>query len=112
MKSLQRYSIGFVLSALTTLAAFWLVHQHLQSGHVFPTHEMLLPLLIVLAVAQLLIQLGFFMHIGDERKPRLNLLALLFALLIVTIVVGGSVIIMQSVSHGPPPPPKTLFDND
>jgi cytochrome o ubiquinol oxidase operon protein cyoD len=100
MKQLLIYTSGFVASIALTAVAFGLNEIHERSGHVFPTHELLVPILIALALAQLLVQLVCFLHLGQEAKPRWNLFALAFAVLIVTIVVGGTLWIMHNLAQG------------
>jgi cytochrome o ubiquinol oxidase operon protein cyoD len=52
-----------------------------------------------LAVVQLFVQLYFFLHMGDESKPRWNLMAFLFMLLVLVIVVFGSLWIMKNLDY-------------
>jgi len=99
MKTLHAYILGFVLSIGLTLGAFWVVEMHLNTNHVSPTHEVAVPVLLVLAVLQLLVQLILFLHLGREPKPQWNLLAFFFALFIVVVVVGGSLWIMNHLHH-------------
>lgn len=91
--------IGFGLSIILTIIAFGLVWEHIQTDHDFPSHELLLPVLIVLALIQFFVQVVLFLHVGSEEKPRYNLLALLFAILVVVIVVGGTLWIMGNLHH-------------
>lgn len=104
-KILRMYIIGFVSSIVLTILAFSLVNLHLATLHHTPTDQILLPALIVLAIVQLLVQLFFFLHLGKEPKPRLNLMAFLFMVLVVGIIVIGSLWIMKNLdynmSHGP-----------
>jgi cytochrome o ubiquinol oxidase operon protein cyoD len=100
MTSIRTYIIGFALSIILTLVAFWKMSEHIASGHVSPSHEVLIPTLTILAILQLVVQLIFFLHIGRESKPKWNLLAFLFAVLIVTILVGGTLWIMRNLEHG------------
>ena len=99
MKTLNAYILGFVLSIGLTLGAFWMVQMHLDTHHISPTHEVAVPALLVLAVAQLLVQLILFLHLGREPKPKWNLTAFFFALFIVVVVVGGSLWIMNHLEH-------------
>jgi cytochrome o ubiquinol oxidase operon protein cyoD len=55
---------------------------------------------MTLAIAQLLVQLFCFLHLGQESKPRWNLVALVFALFIVVVLVGGTLWIMHNLGHG------------
>lgn len=52
--------------------------------------DMILPAITLLAVAQLLVQLAFFLHLGTAPEQRNNtLIFLLTGLLIATVVVGS-----------------------
>ncbi len=97
MGTLRTYTFGFALSVVFTLAAFWLV------GNT--------PILIVLAIMQLLVQLVLFLHVGQERKLW-NVAALVFAVLIVTILVGGTLWIMYNLSHGQMSYDQNLLQSD
>jgi cytochrome o ubiquinol oxidase operon protein cyoD len=100
MKKLYTYILGFALSIILTLIAFGLVFWHEANGHEFPSHEVILPVLIALAIIQLFVQLIFFLHIGKGERSRWNLMVLIFAALIVVILVGGSLWIMQNLKYG------------
>jgi cytochrome o ubiquinol oxidase operon protein cyoD len=84
------YTAGFILSILLTLAAFWIAPQ-------FGT--LAAALIIAGAILQLLVQLFFFMHIGQRDYPRSNLLVLIFTGIIIGIVIGGTVWIMSNLAH-------------
>ena len=99
MKTSRVYIIGFGLSILLTLAAFGLAEQHLLTHHVFPSHTFLLPALVVLALAQLLVQLICFLHIGKGGKEQGNVVVLFFAVFIVVVLVGGTLWIMHNLEH-------------
>jgi cytochrome o ubiquinol oxidase operon protein cyoD len=100
MTTLTKYILGFVLSIVFTLIAFAVVEQHVRSDHAFPSHEVALLLLIVLAILQLGVQLILFLHLGHEEKPRWNLLAFIFAIIVVVILVGGTLWIMHNLESG------------
>src|SRR5690349_5450260 len=87
------YVTGFVLSIILTLAAYILVINHVISG------AGLIAVIIGLAIIQLFVQLFFFLHLGDEKKPRWNLMALIFAAVVVVIVVFGSLWIMNNLNY-------------
>lgn len=91
--SLIEYIIGFVLSLILTLAAFYLVSEHILSG-------LELTLTIVgLAVTQFVIQLIFFFHMGKEVSPHWNLYTFLFMLLVMFILVVGTFWIMYHLNY-------------
>ncbi len=100
MNKLIGYITGFVLSIALTLLPLGMIWMHNSGGHAFPSHEVLFGSFVLFAVLQLFVQLYFFLHIGDEARPRWNLQALVFALLVVAIVVGGTLWIMDNLSHG------------
>jgi cytochrome o ubiquinol oxidase operon protein cyoD len=91
--TLSSYIGGFILSLMLTIEAYVLVtHSSLTNGK-------LTAVLIGFALAQLWVQLVFFLHVGDEKKPRWNLTVLLFAVMVVGIVVLGSLWIMQNLDY-------------
>jgi len=91
--SLSAYVIGFTLSLMLTLVAYFSVVNEALTGRA------LLLMVVGLAVAQLLVQLVFFLHLGRENKPRLNLLIFSFAALVIGIVVIGSLWIMDNLNY-------------
>ena len=97
--TLRSYVTGFVISIVVTLTAFGLVELHVLHGHESISHEILIPLLIIFAIVQLVVQLVFFLHLGKGSSAGWNLVVLAFALLIVAIVVGGSLWIMHNLQH-------------
>ena len=91
--SLISYCIGFLLSIVLTLAAYFLVVNELLQG------GLLVAGLAILAIVQLLVQLIFFLHLGRESGRRWNLMMFLSMLLIVIIVVAGSLWIMHNLDY-------------
>ena len=91
--SVTSYSIGFVLSVVLTLVAYLAVTQQWAAGWA------LIFVLAGLAIVQLFVQLIFFLHLGQESRPRWNLSVLVFAAMIVFIIVFGSLWIMKSLSY-------------
>lgn len=90
---MQSYTVGFVLSLILTLAAYFTVVNDILSGRT------VVIVIAGLAVAQLLVQLVFFLHLHRESKPRLNLLVFSFMLMVVGIVVIGSLWIMENLNY-------------
>lgn len=91
--SKQSYALGFALSLLLTLVPFAVVVYELVSGLA------LMLVLMVLALAQLIVQLKFFIHLGHERSPRWNRISFVFMVLVVFILVGGSLWIMYNLDY-------------
>lgn len=90
---ISAYIFGFALSLYLTLTAYWLT----VNGMFQPTTFMVA--IMALALLQFAIQVIFFLHIGEESKPRWNLTTLCFMMLIVAIVVVGSLWIMDNLSY-------------
>lgn len=106
--ALASYMAGFVLSLALTVTAYLTVVNRLFQGTV------LIAVISSLAIAQLVIQLVFFLHLSNEPKPRWNLRVLLFAVLVVVIVVFGSLWIMTHLSynHGMSPEETNSYIED
>ncbi|MBP7834897.1 cytochrome o ubiquinol oxidase subunit IV [Candidatus Saccharibacteria bacterium] len=97
--SFKLYAIGFSLSLILTVIAFGLVQLHLSSGHETFKHELIVPIILGLAFIQLLVQLMFFLHIGQESKPKWKLMAFLFGIMVVAIIFIGSIWIMYNLDY-------------
>ncbi|WP_217593125.1 cytochrome o ubiquinol oxidase subunit IV [Cohnella sp. GbtcB17] len=87
--SLKSYVLGFVLSLILTAIPLILVLNDIVTGNAADV------VLLVTAVLQFVVQLFFFMHLKEEKKPRYNLMTLLLGLVIVLTIVAGSIWIMK-----------------
>src|SRR6266568_6245083 len=96
---LKSYIIGFVLSVVLTLLAYYPVWLHVNSHQMMFSHELLMWFIVALAFIQLVIQLLFFLHLGQESRPRWKLLMLISFFSIVLIVVIASIWIMQHLNY-------------
>lgn len=101
--SFLAYIVGFVLSLLLTLGAFIPVFLHQTSRHQAFPHEILLPLIFVLAFLQLFVQLLFFLHLGREERPWYNAIFLILTTGMIVIVVVGSLWIMHHLNYNMTP---------
>jgi cytochrome o ubiquinol oxidase operon protein cyoD len=90
--SLKTYSIGFALSLGLTVLSFGAV----MSGLV--PHDMILATISILAVAQLLVQLLYFLHLGTAPEQRNHTVIFVLALLLIAAVVGGSLWVMHNAN--------------
>jgi len=88
--SLKQYVLGFVLSIILTIIPLVVV-----LNDMFNTTTTMV-VLLASAVAQLLVQLFFFMHIRDEKGPKYNMVALVFAGLMLLTIVIGSIFVMAN----------------
>jgi len=86
--TIKSYVIGFTASLLLTSVSFLLVAKEMVSGHI----------LIALALLQAAIQLRFFLHLGQEAKPRWETLIFYFMLLLLAIVAFGTLWIMSDLN--------------
>jgi cytochrome o ubiquinol oxidase operon protein cyoD len=91
------YTLGFVLSLLLTVTAYMSVVNHVSVGWTA------VGTIAGLAIVQLLVQLLFFLHLGEESRPRINLVIFAFMLLVVFIMVGGSLWIMHNLNYNMTP---------
>lgn len=96
---LKSYIIGFILSIVLTLLAYYPVLLNSNSHHTLFARDMVLWFIIALAFIQLLIQLLFFLHLGQEEKPRWKLAMLISFFGVVLIVVIASIWIMQHLNY-------------
>ena len=91
--SVQGYILGFGRSVLLTLAAYFAVTEGWFNGWALVT------VVILLALTQFFVQVELFLHIGNERKPRWNLMAFVFMIVTVATIVLGSIWIMANLNY-------------
>ena len=92
-RQVGQYLSGFVSALILTLVSFWLVASHVATG------VWLVVLLMSFAVVQFVVQLIFFLHVGDEARPRWNFTALMFMLIMLVVIVAGSLWIMNNLNY-------------
>ncbi len=85
------YVVGFGLSVIATLLAYFIVVKHILTG------PMAVYAVLFIAVVQLIIQMVFFLHIG--RGSRWKLMTFVFTSVIVLIVVIGTIWIMSNLDY-------------
>lgn len=91
--SLGKYIGGFLGSIVLTMTAYMLV------THGSASKAVIVGVLAALAVVQFVVQMVFFLHVGDERKPRWKLLVMFLMLGVVLILVGGSIWVMNDLNY-------------
>ncbi len=104
--NLKQYILGYTVSVLFTLSAFFLV-----KNTVF-TRNVLEYVVASLAISQFIIQIVFFLHLFNERNPRFRLLVFLLMLAIVLILVVGSLWIMANLNHNMTLPSQIRYMNN
>ena len=89
--SLRSYLTGFVLAAILTIIAFWLVMAR-------PIDSTTLTIIIVLGLAavQIVVHMIFFLHLNTRSEQGWNMLAFIFTIVLVVIVLGASIWVMYN----------------
>lgn len=91
--SLKAYAVGFVGSLVLTALSFLATIFKPVEG--FSLHV----LLVVLALIQAVVQLLFFLHVGQEAKPRWESIVFWFMLLVLLIIATGTLWIMYNLNY-------------
>ncbi|WP_136605253.1 cytochrome o ubiquinol oxidase subunit IV [Paenibacillus dokdonensis] len=86
--SLKSYTIGFLCSIVLTIIPIAII----LGGWLEGTSKAVA--LMMFGVLQFIVQLYFFMHLREEKKPRYNLISLVLGLVILVVIVAGSMWIM------------------
>lgn len=86
--SYRAYATGFLSSILLTICSFLMVILKLLEG------KALMIAITALALIQAVFQLRFFLHVGEEPKPKWESLTFYFMLTILLIVAIGTLWIM------------------
>lgn len=100
--SLKGYLIGTVLSLLLTLASFGVVMFHLVPPGAG------LGAIVVLCVAQLVVQLVYFLHIGAARSQRANTGIFICTAFLIAVIVGLSLWVMHNANVNMMPTQLTI----
>ena len=91
--SAKEYTVGLGLSILLTAIPFALVISGaLSTG-------LTLAIILICAVAQIMVQLVFFLHMNTSSAQIWNTASAIFIVVIVAILVLGSIWIMQHLNH-------------
>lgn len=87
------YTMGFILSLFFTLIPYLLVTRDVVDSWIVPAA------LAVFAVGQVFVQLVFFLHLGQEKKPKWKNYSFAFMVMVVVILVFGSLWIMNNLNY-------------
>lgn len=99
--SLFSYTVGFVLSLFFTLVPYMMVTRDVVEEWV------VLVALAIFALGQVFVQLIFFLHLGQERKPRWKIGSFAFMVMVLVIFVFGSLWIMNNLEYHTMSPSET-----
>jgi cytochrome o ubiquinol oxidase operon protein cyoD len=93
IRTLISLTAGFLLSLGLTVSAYLVAVGNIKDS------VTAVGVLIVLAATQLVIQLVFFLHFGEERRPRWNMWSFVFMGIVLFIIVAGSIWIMYHLNY-------------
>ena len=96
---LKSYIIGFLISIILTMAAYVPVAMNANAHHMLVSREVIMYGIVALAFVQLIVQLLFFLHLGQESRPRWKLVMFISFFGIVLTVVIASLWIMQHLNY-------------
>lgn len=89
---MRSYTVGLLWSLGLTILSFGAV-----MTHVVPAN-LVLPAIVILAVAQLVVQLGYFLHLGTSRSQRNNTAIFVLTAMLIAIMVAGSLWVMHNAN--------------
>ncbi len=98
--TIKPYIIGFILSLFLTFAAYFTV---VLKGQLNLTIELVITIILIFAVAQLLVQLFFFLHMGQEQKPRYNMAVFIAFSGMILLIIIASIWIMYHLNYNMTP---------
>ena len=96
-KRIKSYVVGFTLSVILTLTAYFIVANHIFDGAILTFA------ILGLAFLQLIVQLVFFLHLTDESGPRWKLIFFFSTISIILLVMVGSLWIMHHLNYNMTP---------
>lgn len=112
MNRINSYTVGFILAIVLTLTAFSLTLAHSYAlPAALPTHW-LIPAILTLAMAQLVVQLVFFLHFGQGKESQWSAVLFCFTFFGILVVVLASVWIMYHLNYNMTPQQITQFINN
>ena len=91
--SVKEYVNGLILSIVLTIIPFVMVMADIGST------QLIVGVILVFAVAQILVQLVFFLHMNTSSEQMWNTSSAVFVVVIVAIILIGSLWIMEHLNH-------------
>mgnify|MGYP002712364027 FL=1 len=89
----KQYTIGFILSVILTVIPFGMV---MAGGF---GRGIVMAVIAITAVAQVLVQLVYFLHMNTSSEQRWNLIAFIYTILCIAVLLVGSVWIMNYLHY-------------
>lgn len=99
LTGVKSYVAGLVISVILTLLAYALVSIFGNQQQMSVSFFVLLPILLVLAVFQLIAQLVFFLHLGRESSQTFKVIFFVSTFVAILVVVISSIWIMTSLNY-------------
>lgn len=88
--NVKQYTIGFIVSVLLTIVPFYMAMHPADFGR-----GAIVATIAITAVAQVLVQLVFFLHMNSSSEQRWNVIAFIYTILCIAVLLIGSVWIMN-----------------
>lgn len=89
----KQYTIGFILSVILTVIPFGMV---MAGGF---GRGIVMAVITITAVAQVLVQLVYFLHMNSSSEQRWNVIAFIYTVLCIAVLLVGSVWIMNYLHY-------------
>jgi len=89
----KQYTIGFILSVALTVIPFGMV---MAGGF---GRGILVTVITITAIAQILVQLVYFLHMNTSSDQRWNLIAFIYTILCIAVLLVGSVWVMNYLHY-------------
>jgi cytochrome o ubiquinol oxidase operon protein cyoD len=99
LTGVKSYIAGLVISIILTLLAYGLVSIFGNQQQMSISFFVLLPILLVLALFQLIAQLVFFLHLGRESSQKFKVIFFVSTFAAILVVVVSSIWIMTSLNY-------------
>ena len=87
--NVKQYTIGFIRSVILTIIPFGMV---MAGGF---SRGLLVAVIAITAIAQVLIQLVYFLHMNSSSEQRWNVIAFVYTIVCIAVLLIGSVWIMN-----------------
>lgn len=91
--SVKEYVNGLILSIILTAVPFGIVMTGALTGPVA------VGIILICAVAQVFVQLVFFLHMNTSSEQMWNVVSAVFVVVLVAILIVGSIWIMAHLNH-------------
>lgn len=88
--NVKQYTIGFIVSVLLTVVPFYMA----MNPEDF-SRGAIITVIAITAVAQVLVQLVYFLHMNSSSEQRWNVIAFIYTILTIAVLLVGSVWIMN-----------------